>query len=564
MRHVVAPRLAAVLAALAFALGGLAPVVALAQETVVDLDGEVDEGGADHVRVPFEVPEGTLEIEIAHDDLSDDNILDWGLDDPNGFRGWGGGNGENIVVTEEAASRSYLAGPIPAGTWYLVIGKAKLAAFPATYSATVTMREEPTLAPQPERQPYVATAALEDGTRWYAGDLHVHSRESGDARPPLDEIAEFARSRGLDFVELSDHNTTSQLDFIVDAQSRHDDLLMMPGVEYTTYDGHANGIGATVFVDHKIGLDGLTIDDAVEAFHEQGALVSVNHPTLDLGLACIGCAWTHDVPPASLAAVEIATGGAYPFFLDSAIAFWDGLCDQGAHLAAIGGSDDHKAGQDLDAFQDPMGEPTTMVRADRLDVASIVEAIRQGKTVVRVTPDEPMVELASDPAPDVDTIAARRAVFTATITGPFEEDTQARFVVDGEPQDAVTVDADPFTLTTEIEPSANPEDERRVRVEVLVSGDRRVITSHLWLRAGDAEPGATTATGAGPGASGASSASGAPSGSGTDGGDAADGGAADDEGCDCRTAGRAPGSYGGALVAALAVGLAFARRRARR
>lgn len=532
--------------ALSLAATGLMSHEASADETVIDLAGEVPEGAPDHARIAFEVPAGTQEIEIAHDDLSEANILDWGLEDPAGFRGWGGGNEENIVVAESAASRSYLAGPLPAGTWYLVIGKAKLEELPATFAATVTLRDQATLTPQPERQPYAPAPALEEAARWYAGDLHVHSRESGDARPPLDEIADFARSRGLDFVELSDHNTTSQLDFIVDAQSRHDDLLLLPGVEYTTYDGHANGIGATSFVDHKIGTDGMTIERAVAAFHDQGALLSINHPTLDLGALCIGCAWGHEVPAKDLAAVEIATGGAYPLFIDSAIDFWDGLCDQGAHLAAVGGSDDHKAGQDLGSFQDPIGEPTTMVRAERLDAASILDAIRGGRTVVRVTPDEPMADLASDPVADGDTVAARRAMFTASLTGPFAEGTTARFVVDGVPHEAQAVTADPFTLEIELDPPA--QGELRVRVEVLVGEDRRVITSHLWLRAGDATPEGEASSGT---ASGTSSEA-------TSGTGATDGA---DDGCDCRAAPGQPDGRLGWLAGAWALGLSWARRR---
>ena len=58
------------------------------------------------------------------------------------------------------------------------------------------------------------SAPLSMEARWYAGDLHAHSRESGDAKPTIDELVTFARSQGLDFVELSDHNTVSQLDFI--------------------------------------------------------------------------------------------------------------------------------------------------------------------------------------------------------------------------------------------------------------------------------------------------------------------------------------------------------------
>lgn len=189
---------------------------ARADDTVLVLDGTLGEGGPDHVFLPFEVPEGVVEIEVRHDDLSAANILDWGLDSPEGFRGWGGGNPEPAVVGLDAASRSYLTGPIPAGTWNVVVGKAKIVETPASYAVRVTLRTQATLIPQTERTPYVPTPALETGWRWYAGDLHVHSRESGDASPSIDAVATEAAARGLDFVVLSDHNTVSQDEFLVD------------------------------------------------------------------------------------------------------------------------------------------------------------------------------------------------------------------------------------------------------------------------------------------------------------------------------------------------------------
>ena len=64
---------------------------ATAQDLVIDEAVPLD--GPDHFFVPFDVPAGTVEIEIAHDDQSETNVLDWGLEDPDGFRGWGGGNG---------------------------------------------------------------------------------------------------------------------------------------------------------------------------------------------------------------------------------------------------------------------------------------------------------------------------------------------------------------------------------------------------------------------------------------------------------------------------------------
>ncbi|HEU4539254.1 MAG TPA: CehA/McbA family metallohydrolase, partial [Polyangiaceae bacterium] len=296
---------ALVLALVAFAPGARAQGIEL-------LQGELDASEPDHVLVPFTVPEGTVEIEIRHDNLVAANVIDWGVYDPSGFRGWGGGLDETVVINEKAASRCYVAGPLPAGTWHLVLGKAKIVTAPAAYRAEVETRVAPAvpvLDPQPERQPYVAPAALATGARWWPGDFHVHSRESGDARPTLDEVLAFAATRGLSFVELSEHNTTSQLDFYNAAQAKSPDVLLLPGVEYTTYDGHANGIGATTWVDHKIGFGGLTIEAAATAFRDQGAVFALNHPTLDLGNECIGCAWKHELDLGLVGAYEIGIGG---------------------------------------------------------------------------------------------------------------------------------------------------------------------------------------------------------------------------------------------------------------
>src|SRR5262245_5832681 len=181
-----------------------APRRAAADQTIT-LDGTVMAGGLDHEFIEFDVPAGTQEIQIDHDDLSNEDILDWGLDDPDGFRGWGGGNTESAVVTVLAASRSYLAGPISPGKWRVVIGKAKIVGGSADYHVVVTLRDAPTLAPQTDRKPYSPSPPLSKERRYYAGDLHAHSRESGDADPTIDDLCTFARSQGLDFVELSDH-----------------------------------------------------------------------------------------------------------------------------------------------------------------------------------------------------------------------------------------------------------------------------------------------------------------------------------------------------------------------
>ncbi len=478
----------AVLVALGLVLCASGVSRAARADSTITLEGDVPVGGPEHFFVPFDVPAGTREIEIVHDDLSAANILDFGLDDAQGYRGWGGGTEEHVVVNERAASRAYVPGPLDRGGFRVVVGKAKVVASPAKYRIEVRFRDAATLPAQTERRPYAASAALGKGARYYAGDFHVHSRESTDAKPSLDEIALFARSRGLDFVEVSDHNTVTQMDFFADAQARQPSLLFVPGIELTTYAGHANAIGATRFVEHRLGQPGVTIGGAADAILGQGAVFSINHPLLDLGDVCIGCAWKHEVTADKIGGYELGTGGQKEgarLFLDVTLAAWEALLDRGSHAAALGGGDDHAAGKATGAFASPLGSPTTLVYADELSAPAIVEAVKRGRTVVKLQgPEDPMVELTTDSgALPGDRLKARSVRVLAKITGG--KGHRARFVRNGAPEAEAEITADPFTLSALVSAdtlgSVAPGRETRLRAEVLVDDKPRTITSHLFV-----------------------------------------------------------------------------------
>jgi hypothetical protein len=438
--------------------------------------------------VPFVLDDGAAEVEVRHSlvDAADDDVLDFGLEDAWGrFRGWGGGNDEPAVVGVRAASRSYIPGPLPAGTWHVVVGKARLSSATLRYRLEVFVRTTPTLPDDGDQNQTPATTMATEA-RWYAGDLHVHSRDSGDARPDLDEIARFARGRGLDFVVIADHNTNAQTAHLDEAQARHPALLFVPGVEFTTYGGHAGGLGVTAYVDHKVGLS-TTIDDAVAAIHAQGGLFSIHHPVLDLGDVCIGCAWTHAIP-ARVDAVEVATGGyRQSGFIFGAAArdFWDALLDDGSHAAPVGGSDDHKAGVDLEPFGSPIGDPTTLVFAGAQTTAALLDGIRCNRTVVQLQgPSDPRIDLQTVPDRACDTVVVppgEPIVLRTTVSGGVGF--RARFLKDGyEDGDVVTIAQDPFVFERRVDAPDVGADDERWRVEVLDDDTPRVVTGHVWTR----------------------------------------------------------------------------------
>lgn len=458
----------------------LVALAVLCADPVV-LTGDVPDDGREFFTVPFSVEPGVVELEVRHDDLSSSNILDWGLFAPDGgFVGWGGGNSEPAVVGPRASSRSYRLSELTPGTWQVLVGKALVTQKPAKYRLEVEARTTATLAPQ-ARSPW-APMTLSSGPRFYAGDLHVHSTQSGDARATLDEISSLARKRGLDFVALSEHNTLTTLEFLNDAQARAPTVLLVPSVEFTTYAGHLNAFGATRLPPFWFGVTEQTLPDAVADFAAQGAVPTVNHPTLDLGTFCIGCAWRHgDVP--GLAAIEVGVGGwdeTGSLFDESALAYWEAQASRGVHLTAVGGSDDHRAGVGRNQTQSELGSPTTLVFADELSVAALTQGLLDGRTVVKLRgPDDPMLELElpSGVARDRDTFLVARLPLTAKVTGGVGH--ALVWVENGVVVRTEAIDADPFR-SAEFVLEAPEGATARVRAEVQVNQQPRTVTSFVW------------------------------------------------------------------------------------
>ena len=155
-----------------------------------------------YVLVPFEVPTGVRQLEIRYwysDRIDSDplvgggNTLDIGLFDPRGtatgsagFRGWSGSHKDAFVVGEDWATPPYAAGPMPAGTWNVLLGPYKVG--PRGCDYRVEIRLDPGRLP-PDRDLVrtglpVRPALPPARAGWIRGDLHCHTRYSdGDSWP---------------------------------------------------------------------------------------------------------------------------------------------------------------------------------------------------------------------------------------------------------------------------------------------------------------------------------------------------------------------------------------------
>ncbi len=358
------------------------------------LEGTV-RGSQNHsyVKAPFLVPAGTERVTIGFDYTGKEQhtALDLGLLDPAGLRCWSGGNKSTLTVGLMDATPSCLPGAIPPGRWNVLIGVPNIrAGVESHYTIHVFLSPSGAVA----KEPAILREPLRSEPGWFRGDLHTHTAHSDGQCPsqsgkpvpcPVYFTADAAARRGLDFIAITDHNASSQYDAMRELQPYFDKLLLIPGREITTFQGHINFLGSTDWVDFR--LDGKTVPDAntlLRAAARVGAITSINHPAAPSGEICMGCGWTPSVPVDMHlpTAIEAVNGGSEPYGIDD-LGFWDRQLNKGCRLTGIGGSDNHRPMQPLDQIGS-VGSPTTVVYATELSTPAILDGIRAGHVFIDV------------------------------------------------------------------------------------------------------------------------------------------------------------------------------------
>jgi len=378
-----------VFCALLAAVGPLA--VAQAGPSLV-LQGVVHASQAQtYLEVPFQVPSGVHRVSVNFENpgKGEGTVLDLGIADPYRFRGESGSNKHYFTIGESDATPSYLAGPIPSGRWKLLIAVPNIRkGVTSNYRAEIYFNraiDDSSFTVQP----------LRDQPGWYRGDLHMHTAHSdgscpsatGEAVPcPLFVTVEAAARRGLDFIAISDHNTTSHYDAMRELQPYFDKTLLIPARELTTFHGHANMYGSTRYVNFQVGTRAVpNIDTLFRNGRSVGAMISINHPEAPTGAICMGCGWNPDpaVDMSLVTAIEVMNGGGKFGFLSS-LEFWQEQLAKGYRPTAVGGSDNHHADWPASNLGS-VGNPMTVVHASNLSVAAILDGIRAGHVFLDLT-----------------------------------------------------------------------------------------------------------------------------------------------------------------------------------
>jgi len=382
---------------LLIAMMTMGSIEASAQERKPDLvlKGTITEANREtYVEVPFTVPAKVLRVSVDFQYTGHEKkaTIDLGLLDSERFRGWSGGNKSSFTVSETDATPSYLPGPVRPGVWKLLLGVPSMpAGVQSEYVAKVYFERESERLGDSTLGADAVPGPVREGAGWFRGDLHMHdahsdgscTSEAGKKVPcPLYKTVEAAAARGLDFIAITDHNTMAHFDAMRELAPYFDKMLLIPGREITTFDGHANVFGTTEFIDFRLGSKYVpTFNDLLNEVEEKHALISINHPGLPTGAACMGCGWSVKGTDFSRVHVIEAINAGRADGPLSGVPFWQQRLNDGFRVTAVGGSDNHNASY-VPEHESAIGRPTTVVYAANLSETAVLAGVRAGHVFV--------------------------------------------------------------------------------------------------------------------------------------------------------------------------------------
>lgn len=345
-----------------------------------------------YLLLPFDVPPGTgeLHIDLRYEPLRPPgapqqtfNLLAITLFDPHGFRGAKHSSPEHKAVWlgPAAATPGFQPGPLPPGRWTLELDAfCILPGVPLSYRVEVRLGPGEPAADGATPHIWQPQPPLRREPGWYRGDLHTHTAHS-DGDQTVGELLEAARRQGLDFLALTDHNTVSQLHDPDLAACR--DLALIPGLELTTYYGHAVALGVDRWVDWRTGHRRRTMGDAVQEVRAAGGLAVIAHLAGLGDPLCTGCAWLYtDQMPGPMQAIEVWNGPWYELGTNSpnTLHIWYEWLGQGHRLPAVAGTDTHSPQQYA------RGAAYSHIYARELSAAALLEGISRGHVFLSTGP----------------------------------------------------------------------------------------------------------------------------------------------------------------------------------
>jgi len=336
----------------------------------------------------FYVPEGITNIHIDFEfspfyaeGRIHRNQINVSLNDPDGIRGvWCIINEVGIDVNGVQSTPGFRTADIQSGQWTAFVDSHRILP-PSTveYKMTVTLSSDPLTIKIVEYDGSQRVAKTEAG--WYRGDLHGHTLHS-DGRWDVPEFTEFQRSRGLDFVSLTDHNIISGL-----AQHRsqtEDGFLAMGGMELSTFNGHMLALGGYHWYEWRLNIEeGMDIHRIMQNVIDRGELLIIAHPMSPDEPFCSGCMWTFETARPGVALGVEVWNGFWHMFNEEGLQQYYVWLNKGRRLICTSGTDIHGP-HPLDTDR---RAGFNVVYAEELSEKAILDALRLGHSYISAGPE---------------------------------------------------------------------------------------------------------------------------------------------------------------------------------
>ncbi|MGB8647116.1 MAG: CehA/McbA family metallohydrolase [Anaerolineae bacterium] len=334
----------------------------------------------------------------AEPEFTGGNTIDLGLFDARGsafpaagFRGWSGSERDTIWISETEATPGYLAGPLIPGQWHVLLGLYKIAPEGCAYRVAITITTAPARAQGGNNAALLSPVGRLPATPpaapfwpWLRGELHCHTWHSDGASSP-GELVQLAYDRGLDFLAVTDHNTTSSQSEL--ATLSEPGLVLLRGMEVTTFKGHFNVWGIGDWIDFRVESPE-QMEHAIRAASEHGGLTSCNHPKPN------GPPWEY--PEVTGCDCVEVWNGPWTHLNELSLNFWLEQLGRGMRKPAIGGSDYHRASEPAQGMRRAPGTPTTWVHVTGTpSEQAVLAAIRRGHVTLSAGPEGPLLELVA-------------------------------------------------------------------------------------------------------------------------------------------------------------------------
>jgi len=197
-------------------------------------------------------------------------------------------------------------------------------------------------------------------------DLHIHSTYSRDGESDIQTILNVAQMRGLNAIAITDHDEVLGAQEAVHlARTLTPDLLIIPGIEVSTREGHLLVLGVTEVIEKD-----LPARTTIKQVHEMNGFVIAPHP---FHRYRHGVARRDSQILLEVDAIEVFNSR----YIVGTIGSDNNRAHRFAekhHIPKVAGSDAHQARY--------IGYGTTLIDAEK-NIPSILAAIQDGLTQIK-------------------------------------------------------------------------------------------------------------------------------------------------------------------------------------